>query len=251
MPIFYPKALRNAAALRESALPTPTRPNVQSFLAQLLRIGLLCTGLVIADAWPVQAQAGDAFALNPCYDTYPTQLWRGARAVVDWTPSLPNIVRSSPGRRLDNAIGRIAVGEALTVLDGPRCVEGWVWWYVQADSGILGWTSEGEAHEYWLQPLPNHPPPAPPCLAEYPTRLRIGVDAWLSDHEPNSVRTQPTIYAPRLSYIFPGEAMAIQLGPVCADGWIWWYVTATAGGQGWTSEGGFGEYWLTEIARDR
>ncbi len=45
-------------------------------------------------------------------------------------------------------------GVPVTILDGPRCADGWIWWYIRDDSGrIQGWTSEGDGPARpWLVP---------------------------------------------------------------------------------------------------
>lgn len=49
-------------------------------------------------------------------------------------------------------------GVPVTILDGPRCANGWVWWYVRDDSGrIQGWTSEGDGPTRpWLVPVESN-----------------------------------------------------------------------------------------------
>lgn len=85
---------------------------------------------------------------------YPTRLQRGTLAHVAFYPPAANTVRNAPSP--DGAeIGRIQPGVVVNLLDGPRCADGWQWWYVQAESGERGWTSEGRSGEYWL--APGHP----------------------------------------------------------------------------------------------
>jgi hypothetical protein len=43
----------------------------------------------------------------------------------------------------------------MEILDGPACKNQWVWWYVRAEkNGLVGWTAEGDAENYWLVPAP-------------------------------------------------------------------------------------------------
>ena len=78
-------------------------------------------------------------------------------------PPTPNRVFRCPvaSRR---CLGRIAPGEAMTLLDGPRCAQQSVWWYVQADNGVIGWTAEGQPSEYWPAPVGSTPPPPDPSI---------------------------------------------------------------------------------------
>ena len=89
---------------------------------------------------------------DSCPNTIPTRLQRGMRAYVLPQPPIPNRVFQEPNRQ-SPLVGRIEPGAAMTLRDGPRCAQNSVWWYVQADSGIIGWTAEGQPGEYWLAPL--------------------------------------------------------------------------------------------------
>ncbi|NWF70393.1 MAG: SH3 domain-containing protein [Chloroflexi bacterium] len=72
---------------------------------------------------------------------------------------LPDVVvnvRDTPGRSGLN-IGRIPAGGMFSVLDGPRCADGYWWWqiaYHHVRDGLTGWSAEGDAGEaeYWLEP---------------------------------------------------------------------------------------------------
>ncbi|MDX2076509.1 MAG: hypothetical protein SFZ02_08780 [bacterium] len=49
-------------------------------------------------------------------------------------------------------LGEIPGGVSFTVLDGPVCTEGFIWWQVEYRD-ITGWTIEAGAGEYFLEPL--------------------------------------------------------------------------------------------------
>lgn len=89
-----------------------------------------------------------------CPGALPTRLSAGMEARVVPNP-LPNVVRDKPGTddSTSTILGNIAGGEVFTVLDGPRCAEGMVWWEVDYQ-GLVGWTAEGQGDIYWLEPLP-------------------------------------------------------------------------------------------------
>lgn len=87
-----------------------------------------------------------------CTGAPPTRLQRGRRAYVLPQPPLPNRVFREPNRQ-SPLVGRIPPNTAMTLLDGPRCGQSSIWWYVQADNGVIGWTAEGQPGEYWLAPL--------------------------------------------------------------------------------------------------
>lgn len=98
-----------------------------------------------------------------CADAHPTRLQRGGRAYVLPQPPVPNRVFREPNRQ-SALVGRIYPNEAMTLLDGPRCAQRSVWWYVQADNGVMGWTAEGQPGEYWLAPIGATPPPGQPVV---------------------------------------------------------------------------------------
>lgn len=98
-----------------------------------------------------------------CANTFPTRLKRGMRAYVLPQPPTPNRVFRAPDRQ-SQLVGRIYPGEAMTLVDGPRCAQSSVWWYVQADNGVIGWTAEGQPGEYWLAPVTAPPPPGRPTV---------------------------------------------------------------------------------------
>jgi hypothetical protein len=88
-----------------------------------------------------------------CDAHYATRLIKGGKAIVKLEPPLPNRLRSEPDRRAE-ILGQIEPGEMINLIDGPVCQNGWIWWYVQSrQSGLRGWTSEGDRNEYWLSPL--------------------------------------------------------------------------------------------------
>lgn len=67
------------------------------------------------------------------------------------TPGDPNRMRARPSRTAQ-ITGRIPGGGTFLVLDGPNCADGFAWYRVNY-FGAIGWTAEGSAQVYWLQPL--------------------------------------------------------------------------------------------------
>ncbi len=89
-----------------------------------------------------------------CADTLPTRLRVGARGYVSTDPV--NILCRVPGPCLPsdrlNAIGR---GARFTVVDGPVCRGGYIWWRVDPDDPRkpTAWTAEANSYEYWVSPI--------------------------------------------------------------------------------------------------
>jgi hypothetical protein len=88
----------------------------------------------------------------PCLNAPPTRLRIDLFAYVNPDPPLPNNLRRDAGA--DNAlIGEIQPGQAMKILEGPKCADGWVWWKVRTvETELEGWTPEGDQQNYWLIP---------------------------------------------------------------------------------------------------
>jgi hypothetical protein len=87
-----------------------------------------------------------------CPNGYLSRLRVGDRAYVSFEPPLANRVRKAPNQTA-GVLGSIEPGEEVIILDGPACSGGWTWWKVWAvKDGLTGWTSEGDAKDYWLIP---------------------------------------------------------------------------------------------------
>jgi hypothetical protein len=94
-----------------------------------------------------------------CEGTLPPQLEIGERTVV--TPGQPNNVRSTPSGSAERVF-QLEPGVEVTVVDGPVCADGFVWWKIsQQIEGSFepneGWTVQGNGREYWLIPILGPP----------------------------------------------------------------------------------------------
>lgn len=81
-----------------------------------------------------------------------SRLQVGVEAVV--LPGAPNRVRSEP-KKGGNLISKLYPGDRFTIISGPECADGLVFWLVSSPSipGGYGWTAEGDGKEYWLEPV--------------------------------------------------------------------------------------------------
>ena len=101
----------------------------------------------------VQTPTPDNETWEACPDAPPSRLHPGMKARVAAYPPLPNRVRSGPGKSYAR-IGWVQVGEEMEILDGPSCANHWVWWKIRSlETGLVGWTAEGDFENYWLEPL--------------------------------------------------------------------------------------------------
>ena len=85
-----------------------------------------------------------------CPDTLPPQLSIGGEGVM--LPGTSNNLRIQPGTTFE-ILSRISAGETFWVIAGPVCADGYAWWQV-ASKGMIGWTAQGDATDYWLSPVP-------------------------------------------------------------------------------------------------
>jgi len=177
-----------------------------------------------------------------------TRLSIGLRARVTSFPPQANALNSQPSRPSRDprsvSLGVIPVGGTMTLLNGPVCNDGVLWWQVNYN-GIIGWTGEGANGVYWLEPLTG----ANACPPLLPPRLRIGSTARVTPGAPNALRTQPTVnnqLSRVIGSIPGGQTFTVLNGPICADGYTWWQVNYQ-GMVGWTAEGEGATYWLEPI----
>ena len=85
-----------------------------------------------------------------------SRLQVGGQAVVAGSPGdTPNRVREKPDTS-SRQIGSIKPGTVLSLLEGPICANGLVFWKFTSPEipGGFGWTAEGDGEEYWLNPYP-------------------------------------------------------------------------------------------------
>ncbi|MGB1285171.1 MAG: SH3 domain-containing protein [Aggregatilineales bacterium] len=179
------------------------------------------------------------------------------------TPGDPNNLRAEP----DGSAPRIAgiPGEGIfRVLDGPRCSEEGIWWYVNFE-GIEGWTLEGTDDTYYAQPYSV--PIAPTITIESPAativspavsstpstcgnlspRLSIGESARVTPGIPNNIRDNPTATGLYLGEIPAESPFTVIDGPRCSRDGTWWFVDYQ-GTRGWTLEGNNTDYYTEPMS---
>src|SRR5262249_21786659 len=87
--------------------------------------------------------------LQVCSGYLPSRLTTGGQGRV--TPGKPNRLRSLPNVS-SNWIGTIQAGTVFDVVRGPQCSKDGAWWLITSSSGT-GWTVEGDAKAYYLEPF--------------------------------------------------------------------------------------------------
>jgi hypothetical protein len=99
----------------------------------------------------IQAEEARLITDSNCDNAHWSQLTIGERATL--VDDMTNNLRMYPGINEDVA-GSLRPGEVVILLNGPECSNEFIWWYVHVvDSGLLGWTVEGEDQDVWLIPI--------------------------------------------------------------------------------------------------
>lgn len=78
----------------------------------------------------------------------------GENARVTFTNGVPLNVRTAAAGDL---ITQIAEGTTVQIVGGPSCVNNYLWWQLQFESGgatVGGWAAEGDNNAYYLEPAP-------------------------------------------------------------------------------------------------
>jgi hypothetical protein len=118
-----------------------------------MRLVLLCAllvALVSLGAVPADAQ-GNCDQFN----FVPSRLVPGSTARVIYNNDGIGVVfRDSPGREQSGSrvIRALPEGTVLSIVRGPQCFDGNIWWEIELPTGETGWLSEGNATEYFVEP---------------------------------------------------------------------------------------------------
>lgn len=137
------------------------KDHLRRLITLLLALGLIPV-IQMSSTATVMAQDDQADAA--CADLNPAPLVVGEQGRV--SPGDANNVRSEPsvsGQR----IGSLPGGAEFTVVDGPACSGGYVWWQIDYN-GLVGWTIDGANGEQFLFPADAAPADAVPMLSAAP-----------------------------------------------------------------------------------
>lgn len=134
-------------------VPTLTLPAFETRVAMNTQDPTIQTATSVVESPPQTSPTQSTYQV--CDDSrLISQLRIGDTAQVALDPPLPNRVRQEPNTTA-TVIGYIDPGQSVTIIDGPACSEGWVWWKVETlTDGLNGWTAEGDQESFWLVPVP-------------------------------------------------------------------------------------------------
>lgn len=145
-----------------------------------------------------------------------------------------NRVRAVP--QLSGAIlFQLQPGAEFTVIAGPQCGDGIVWWNIQ-QGARTGWTAESDVEiiTYFLEPVErdtsaDNALQCDPADADYrPTRLlQSDQTATITDDIPSLILfTEPNLNSATILEIPGGVSLdSINVGPRCTQNAVWWNVT--------------------------
>lgn len=182
---------------------------------------------------PAHAQVGT----DGCVGAPPTRLEIGMTGQV--ITAEPLRMRQTPG---GDVITRLPAGITFEVIGGPTCLNRLLWWEVRLSSTSLGWVAEGDAQDYYLEPIADadgEPATATTIATFYycgdlPSYTLSGMQARVVD-------PLFTMYdAPNgnsLGAVVPNTAVLVLDGPQCVERELWWWVTVGNGTEyGWARE---------------
>lgn len=103
--------------------------------------------------WYLTASEAEKRELSCLFDqTLPTQLQVGGRARVAFTDGTSSRLWSEPG--LEGAeVTLKPEGTEFDVIDGATCIDGYRWWQLELDNAVIGWASESDTTQYFLEPV--------------------------------------------------------------------------------------------------
>src|SRR5688572_19192496 len=167
----------------------------------------------------------------------------GGQAVV--TPGSSNRIRSDSSTTAEQ-VGQIPAGGVFSLLEGPRCVDGFLWWRVNYN-GTTGWTVEANGSDYFVDPVAANATQAPSgsdgSTCSLAPRLRVNGLGRTSSNTPVRLRSAAGSSNSQVGQIDPIDTFSVLAGPVCVEGLNWWQVRrgdTTA----WLAEGSGSDYFV-------
>ncbi len=97
-------------------------------------------------------------------------------------------------------------------------------------------------------PTPSNPNNGNQTACDEPMRLAVRDFVTVTPGLPNNIRNDPSLNADFILSLYSGDLVSISDGPVCADGFRWWFIQGEGGFGGWTVEGSLdGDPWLIPL----
>lgn len=156
-------------------------------------------------------------------------------------------IKRNPRRAATN-LDLMRTGDEVVILEGPFCADNLAWYkLLWTKKNLEGWAAEGDAREYWIEPITVGSADAPTevnCRGTQPSRLKPDDQARvISDLV--ALKRSPARRATNLDLMRTGDDIVILEGPFCADNLAWYKVLWLKKNlEGWAAEGDATEYWL-------
>ena len=176
----------------------------------------------------------------------PTRLEIGNAAQV--TPGVANRIHAQSNTNSEQ-VGQIPAGEVIMLLEGPQCMDNFLWWRINYD-GTEGWTVEANATTYFLEPYTDVTATTSTNSENCNIATRLQVDGYgqVSSTIPSRLRNEPTTRGEQIGQVDPLDIFQVIDGPICADGFNWWQVEVN-NLVGWLAEGDADRYYV-EVVTD-
>lgn len=231
--------------------------SVRIYYAMLLLIGLFAALLMSIPSAPSAAQTvatpTSVIILPPTFTPPPSAIplitpSTGCAAPLPLVVGGEVLLRGGVNVRSDASLSAALVNYYPTQVrlrlgDGPRCVNGYNWWYVSG-VGHPGWVVEGTPGRYFLTQYAD--PNTNNCAAPLDTVL---VGGLLRTVTGSRVRETPSNDGFVVTVVLNNVQLPVIDGPTCFEGLNWWKVRAPAGDSGvlvdgWLAEGYPGDYYV-------
>jgi len=194
------------------------------------RLGLTKYFFAISTALMIGGFLLITFFANVKTSTAADKLVIGNRVWVDVKmPSNPKglNVRVSPGL-ISRVVGVCRQNNQGTVVGGPKIANGLVWWQINYDNGLSGWSTD--------RYLELAPPATLGVKKTAPVyKFKVGDRAYVSSQSA-AVKSSASSYARNLGSQ-PKNAQGIVIsGPKSANNLIWWQINYDKGVDGWSAD---------------
>lgn len=163
----------------------------------------------------------------------------GQRALIH--PGALLNLREQPSASAD-LLEQLPGGDEVTIMDGPVCAEGYMWWSVDY-RGAGGWVVESLIAplpvDIWELGCPNNPP----------TQFRPGDDALVIAPAGLNLRSEPSTGEELVKPLTANTKLHLIDGPLCRQGYMWWQVQ-TGEDTGWVIENLNGNYTVLRVVNN-
>ena len=198
----------------------------------------------IVTATPTSAPPGTPTAVPTATPPMTTGLAIGKSARVSASGGVN--MRDTPSTA-GKQVAQLPANSIVTVKDGPKEANDFVWWLIDNGTGSVGWVAMGTKEDPWLTAEKGSgPATSGGKLVSRDVRLGDQVQVTTEDGRMLTVRDAAGIDSPPSARALPGTKFTVRGGPVRQDGYLWWQLEGEQI-KGWAAEGSEGDRWLTPI----